>query len=251
MLKVRRHLLPQPDQTAVLVESTEAIDDPIGQAVSAVARQLGTVSPEQTLAELGIDSLGLVELTATIESKTGKLIADQDLSLTMTMEQLRARVAARRAQIVSERKDSTSGTERVTMDVPAWPYGWGRVFRFLGAPFHALLRLAATRIEVLGEEHLADLPPASSLPAHTMAFPICHSFDMPWRMVRGGIWPASCCAHFRRADSAVVAFSSVEGWALIPGTASWRSACTHSDSGLSGTLACADSLASPSGETQC
>ncbi len=41
---------------------------------------------------------------------------------------------------------------------PLWPYTWGRSLRFLGAPFDMAYRFAATRTEVLGAEHLANLP---------------------------------------------------------------------------------------------
>src|SRR5262249_47359770 len=92
-LKVRRHLLPLPArEAAVRVESVRASDDPVGQAVAAVARVPG-VAPGQTLGGLGLDSLGLVELALALEQKTGKRVADGNLKLELTLEQVRDLVA--------------------------------------------------------------------------------------------------------------------------------------------------------------
>src|SRR5205814_767884 len=68
-LKVRRNLLPAPESVeAVKVESVMAADDPVGQAIAGVAR-VGSVQREQALGQLGLDSLGLVELALALEEK--------------------------------------------------------------------------------------------------------------------------------------------------------------------------------------
>jgi 1-acyl-sn-glycerol-3-phosphate acyltransferase/acyl carrier protein len=174
MLKLRRHLLPQPDQTAVLVELSAATDDPIGQALAGVAGQHAPLDASRTLAELGIDSLGVVELAASLESKTGKLILEQDLSLNLTVEELRSRVASAPNVDSAEQATRASGPERITTDVPIWPYTWGRALRFISAPFDLLLRRAATRITLLGAQHLDHLPPRVIFAGTHHGFP-----DMP------------------------------------------------------------------------
>ena len=61
-LKVRRHLLPLPEAVhAVAIDSTLAADDPVGQAVATVAK-VPAVTDDQTLGELGLDSLALLDL---------------------------------------------------------------------------------------------------------------------------------------------------------------------------------------------
>src|SRR5215471_5916206 len=72
MLKLRRHLLPRPTAVAAIrVASALAGDDPVSQAIAGAA-QVASVSPDQTLSDLGLDSLGLVELAEALEEKTGK-----------------------------------------------------------------------------------------------------------------------------------------------------------------------------------
>ena len=176
-LKVRRHLLPPPENApqTVKVESVLAADDPVGQAIAGAAK-VSAVHKGQTLSELGLDSLGLVELALALEEKTAKAIADGDLRLDMTVEQVRALVA--RAPELDTEGDGLVGG--VAAEVPRWPYTWGRVFRGLSLPFDLLYRLAVTRTIVLGGEHLAHLPPRVVL-AGTH-----HSFaDVP--LVRNGL----------------------------------------------------------------
>ncbi|MCC7103732.1 MAG: 1-acyl-sn-glycerol-3-phosphate acyltransferase, partial [Chloroflexi bacterium] len=158
MLKVRRHLLPAPGEAAVDVDPTRSADDPVGLAVAGVAR-VATVRGEQTLGELGLDSLGLVELAADLETKTGKSVADDDLSLTMTVDALRSLVANALDIEAARSRLEGSTPEKTTTDVPDWPYTWGRVFRALDAPFRLLYRFAMTRTVVLGADHLRQLPP--------------------------------------------------------------------------------------------
>jgi long-chain acyl-CoA synthetase len=156
MLKLRRHLLPKPDEAAVQVESTLAADDPVGQAVAGVAR-VDTVGPDQTLGQLGLDSLGLVELAAALETKTGKLVAEGDLRLELNVEQIRALLAL--APALESGSDGTvAGPEETTTELPDWPYTWGRLLRVLDFPVDLLYRGTITRTVVLGRQHLAGLP---------------------------------------------------------------------------------------------
>src|SRR6185437_15084234 len=69
-LKVRRHLLPAP---ADMPAGTGGA--PPAEAVANVAR-VSSVTDDQTLGQLGLDSLGLVELVAQIEDKTGRALPE-------------------------------------------------------------------------------------------------------------------------------------------------------------------------------
>jgi long-chain acyl-CoA synthetase len=96
MLKVRRHLLPQPDRgAAVEVATALAADDPVGQAIAGVAHS-SDVQATRTLGELGLDSLGLVELAVALEEKIERPVQDDDLRLEMTVDQVRALVSGGR-----------------------------------------------------------------------------------------------------------------------------------------------------------
>jgi 1-acyl-sn-glycerol-3-phosphate acyltransferase len=44
------------------------------------------------------------------------------------------------------------------LQVPLWPYTWGRSLRFLSAPVDLLYRLSITRTTIVGVEHLHGLP---------------------------------------------------------------------------------------------
>jgi len=156
-LKVRRHLLPAPDrETTVKVESTLAADDPVRQAIAA-ASHVPRLDDRQTLGELGLDSLGLVELALLLEEKTGKTVDDGDLSLDLTVEQVRTFLTTASGDAEDESLDrSRPGDD---WEMPLWPYTWGRVFRALSLPLDLLFRGAVTRTTVLGGEHLATLPP--------------------------------------------------------------------------------------------
>lgn len=154
--KVRRAMLPLPEQAQTTrVEAAMAADDPVAQAVAGVAR-VARVQPEQTLAELGLDSFGLVELSLAIEEKTGKAVSDGDLSTDMTVEQVR------RLVVETQEGDGVSGAltgdEAISTEQPLWPYTWGRFLRALSLPFDALYRLMVTKTVVLGGEHLRRLP---------------------------------------------------------------------------------------------
>jgi len=156
-LKVRRHLLPMPQQLeSVQVASVLAADDPVAQAVAGAARTIA-VKDDQTLGELGLDSLGLVELAVALEDKTGKVVADSNLRLDMTVAQVRTFVAS--ASELEGDQRVPGGPERTAVEQPFWPYTWGRAFRCLGFPVDLLYRYAVTRTVVLGSGHLQALPP--------------------------------------------------------------------------------------------
>ncbi|HLH74570.1 MAG TPA: AMP-binding protein, partial [Chloroflexota bacterium] len=157
-LKVRRHLLPLPDRTGIVkVESTLAADDPVGQAISAAAHA-SQLADHQTLGELGLDSLGLVELALQLEEKTGKVVDDGDLTLDMTVAQVRATLVHISEEATNVGRERSRPGE--DWEMPLWPYTWwGRSFRALSLPFDLLYRASVTRTFILGGEHLADLPP--------------------------------------------------------------------------------------------
>src|SRR5262249_44670389 len=126
-----------------------------GQAIAGVAR-VAAVPPDQTLAALGLDSLGLTELAQALEEKTGKAVGDADLRLDMTADEGGALLGAAPAL------DADAGPGRsgaAARPPPLWPYTWGRAFRVLAFPFDVLYRGTVTRTAILGREHLADLPP--------------------------------------------------------------------------------------------
>ena len=151
MLKVRRHLLPPPDRTtAVDVDTVLAGDDPVGQAIARVAR---VTNPQatQSLSELGVDSLGLTELALALEEKTNRHVADGELRTDMTVEQVRALVAHLRPT-ADLGAPGAAGDD--VLDVPDWPYTWGRAFRFISLPFDLLFRIAVTKTIVLGSQNL-------------------------------------------------------------------------------------------------
>ncbi|HYW88813.1 MAG TPA: AMP-binding protein, partial [Chloroflexota bacterium] len=173
MLKVQRHLLPQPERTGIVeVEAALAVDDPVGQAIAGVAR-VPAVQSTQTLGELGLDSLGLVELAVALEDKTQKSVPDVSLRPDMTVEQVRSLMAGTSRPLPGN-DDPEAG------DAPDWVYTWGRALRMMSLPFDLLYRIVVTRTFVLGGEHLCGLPPTIVL-AGTH-----HSFaDMP--LVRRGL----------------------------------------------------------------
>lgn len=172
-LKVRRQLLPMPSAAEVpdiQTSSTEFVNDAISQAVMATAH---TAMPrgDQTLAELGIDSLGLVDLVLDIEEKTGVAANEAGLNPSMTVDEVRT--------FFEDLKSSAGATARGVI-MPLWPYTWGRGFRWLSFPFDLLYRRTVTETIVLGAEHLRN-PPRRVLFAGTH-----HSFaDVP--LVRFGL----------------------------------------------------------------
>ena len=170
-LKVRRHLLPLPEAVqSVAVDSVLAADDPVGQAIAGVAK-VATVTDQQTLGELGLDSLALLDLGLALEDKTGKSVGEQDLTIDMTVSQVREALAKAPAIGVGTGGPPRRGAEQTRASQPLWPYTWGRVFRGLRFPLSLLFRFFVTRTIVLGAENLANLPPrvilAGTHHAHT------------------------------------------------------------------------------------
>ena len=117
MLKLRRHMLPQPSAVAAIqVASATAADDPVSQAIAGIAH-VSSVAPDVTLGELGLDSLGLVDLAEVLEEKTGAAVADADLRLAMTVAQVHELFQLEAPEPSSAKKD----LETVTLEIPLWP----------------------------------------------------------------------------------------------------------------------------------
>lgn len=94
LLKVKRHLLPRPEpERMTAIESVLASDDPVGQVVGGIAK-VSSVRPNQTLAELGLDSLSLVELAIALEEKTDRAMSEDTLRAEMTVDEVRAALLA-------------------------------------------------------------------------------------------------------------------------------------------------------------
>ncbi|MCC7369716.1 MAG: AMP-binding protein [Chloroflexi bacterium] len=157
-LKVRRHLLPLPEAVqATAIDSTLAADDPVGQAVATVAK-VPSVTDAQTLGELGLDSLAMLDLGLALEDKTGKAVGESDLTLDMTVAQVRETLAKAPPVGAGSGGAPRRGSERINASQPLWPYTWGRVFRGLRFPLTLAYRTWVTKTVVLGEEHLTGLP---------------------------------------------------------------------------------------------
>lgn len=162
-LKLQRHLLPSPTATqSVAVDGVMAADDPVGQAIVEAAR-VGSVADDQTLAQLGLDSLALLDLAIGLEDKCGKVVAETDLRPEMTVGELRAMMAAAPALGVSAesahaRLDVPKSGERVSASQPLWPYAWHRSRQVMRVPIDLTYDHYVTETIVRGEEHLANLP---------------------------------------------------------------------------------------------
>ncbi|MCA1648064.1 MAG: AMP-binding protein, partial [Chloroflexi bacterium] len=121
-LKVRRHLLPLPsDQPTRPTGSPPVEGDPLAEAIALVAH-LTTVAEAQTLAQLGLDSMGLVELVVQIEERTGRALPESALSTEMTVAGLRVAVAA--APLADERTAADLETA-LPLPIPPWFYAHG------------------------------------------------------------------------------------------------------------------------------
>src|SRR5262249_29415210 len=122
-LKVRRHLLPAPNEADESSAGAPPVQgDPVGQTI-ANAAHVASVRDDQTLAQLGLDSLGLVELAAQLEETTGRALSEGALSTEMTVAALRAVVEA--APIGEQATDDDlAGASQ--LPVPPWFYrhGW-------------------------------------------------------------------------------------------------------------------------------
>lgn len=200
-LKVKRNLLPRPSDDAIVqVDALMAAGDPVLQAVQAATRS-ATVLPHQTLAELGIDSLGLVELAIALEEKTGKTVSEDALSVNMTVE------GVRQALLASE----SGGTgpagprETWTAEPSLWPYTWGRAFRLLSLPINLIYSRMVTRTVVLGGEQLERLP------GRTIFAGTHHGFaDMP--LLRRALSQTAA----QRYSNGMVIAATAAGWAKQP-----------------------------------
>src|SRR5262249_19589504 len=143
---------------AVKIESVLAADDPVGQAIGAAAR-VTAVRDDQTLGELGLDSMGLLALGLTLEEKTGKAVGDADLRPEITVGDVRAFLATASALADGAQDGPPHGDGRKAIGrVPLWPYTWRRALRVLAFPWDLLYRLTVTRTIVLGAEHMTHLP---------------------------------------------------------------------------------------------
>jgi 1-acyl-sn-glycerol-3-phosphate acyltransferase len=171
------------------------------------------VQGEQTLGELGLDSMGLVELAVLLEEKTGKVVTDGDLRLELSVEQVRRFLVNAPELDAAQRTARQAGSESVGAERPQWPYTWGRRFRFLSFPLDLLYRFSVTRTIVLGAEHLADLPP------HVIFAGTHHSFaDMP--LVRHALWQSGARRFVRRlviatAAGGFAAFRLHHWWGIL------------------------------------
>ncbi|HEY8745509.1 MAG TPA: non-ribosomal peptide synthetase, partial [Chloroflexota bacterium] len=151
--KVRRAALPAPSaQTTSALAAAPVDDDLVTQAIAGIAR-VPAVRDDQTLGDLGMDSLALVELAQALEEKTGKAVTDGDLRLDMTVPAVRDLIAQ------APGSEEGTGAPAAGKDVPLWPYTWGRAFRRLSLPIDLLYQASVTRTIVLGAESLSELPP--------------------------------------------------------------------------------------------
>jgi long-chain acyl-CoA synthetase len=200
-LKVRRHLLPRPTDDAARPLAPPPIDgDPVVEAVAAVAR-VSTVGDDQTLAELGIDSLGIVELVVQLEDRTGRALEEGALSTEMRVTALRAAVAS--APLAEERTAADIETAQ-PLPVPRWFYAHGSLARpVLTLPFDLLYRAAIPRTIVLGAEHLAGLRRGVVFAGNHRSFA-----DMP--LIRVGLARTPARRFSRRL--VVAALAEGEGW---------------------------------------
>jgi long-chain acyl-CoA synthetase len=207
LLKIRRHLLPMPEPERVTsVESVLALDDPVGQVISGIAR-VSTVQPTQSLAQLGLDSLSLVELAIALEEKSGRAIHEDLLRAEMTVDDVRAVLAAA-PLLATVPEDGRPDRRGIGIVPPLWPYTWGRPFRALAAPFDLLLRYAGSPIVVLGTTHLEHLPDRVILAGTHRSFP-----DMP--LVRYALVQSGQARLLRRlivANMAGPAFAGLSAW---------------------------------------
>jgi long-chain acyl-CoA synthetase len=200
-LKVRRHLLPLPSEQPNGPTSSPPVEgDPLAEAISNVAH-LTTVAEDQTLAQLGLDSMGLVELVVQVEERTGRALPESALSTAMTVADLRVAVAA--APLADERAAADLATA-LPLPVPAWFYARGWLARpILTAPFDLLYRLRIPRTIVLGTEHLRNLPTGTVFAGNHRSF-----LDMP--LVRVALGRSAARRFSRRL--VIAAMAEGEGW---------------------------------------
>jgi len=165
------------------------------------ATRSATVLPHQTLAELGIDSLGLVELAIALEEKTGRTVSEDALSVTMTVEGVRQALLA----AASGGTGPAAPRETWTAEPSLWPYSWGRAFRLLSQPIDLMYSRVVTRTVVLGGEHLERLP------GRTIFAGTHHGFaDLP--LLRRALSQTAA----RRYSNGMVIAATAAGWAEQP-----------------------------------
>ncbi|HEX5414108.1 MAG TPA: AMP-binding protein [Chloroflexota bacterium] len=166
-LKVRRHLLPRPSG-AGLAAPPPIVGDPVARAIARVTGQ-APARGDQTLGELGLDSLTLLELQVQLEDELGLPLSEGLLRGDQTVGALRAAIEALDGSggetSLSGEGDSSSG------GTPGWPYTWGRVFRALGFPLDLLLHFATTPVVIRGGDYLRELPPAVILAGTHRSYP--------------------------------------------------------------------------------
>jgi 1-acyl-sn-glycerol-3-phosphate acyltransferase/acyl carrier protein len=198
---VRRHLLPPPSEQPKGTGGAPPVEgDPLAEAVGSVAH-VTSVADGQTLGQLGLDSLGLTELLAQIEDRTGRAVPESALSTDMTIADLRTAVAA--APLVEERTTADLQTAQ-SLPIPRWFYttGW-RLRPALAAPFDLLYRLAIPRTLVLGGEYLRNLPSGTVFAGNHRSFA-----DMP--LVRVGLQKTPARRFARRL--VIAAMAEGAGW---------------------------------------
>ena len=214
-LKVKRRLIPLPTTIAAPVSSgptkatAQEVDplrggnDPVLAAVRAITgNPLATEG--QTLAELGLDSLGLTSLVVEIESRSGLSVPDGSLDAAMTVAAARIAVSGGgQAATPAEAGLGDELAKRVeevnTWLPPLWLYTRGRILRRFGAPIEWLHRFAVPRTICLGAENLDALAHGAILAGTHRSFP-----DVP--TIRRAINESA--AHAYR-DRLVIAASSV------------------------------------------
>jgi long-chain acyl-CoA synthetase len=200
-LKVRRHLLPMPAEQPTGTGSAPPVEgDPLAEAVANIAK-VASVADDQTLGQLGLDSLALVELVVQVEEKTGRALPESALSTDMTVADLRTAVAL--APLAEERTAADLETTQ-PLPVPRWFYSYGWLARpALAAPFDLLYRLAIPRTIVLGGQHLRNLPTGTVFAGNHRSF-----VDMP--LVRVALAKTPARRFSRRL--VIAAQAEGEGW---------------------------------------
>jgi 1-acyl-sn-glycerol-3-phosphate acyltransferase/acyl carrier protein len=172
--------------------------DPVAEAVASAAH-VSSLREDQTLASLGLDSLGLVELSAQIEERTGRVLPESALSTELTLAALREVVA--RAPLGEEHAELDGA---VRLPVPPWFYRYGWPLRpLLTAPFDLIYGLGIPRTIVLGADYLRDLPAAVVFAGNHRSFA-----DMP--LVRVALSRTAARRFARRL--VIAAMAEGEGW---------------------------------------
>jgi 1-acyl-sn-glycerol-3-phosphate acyltransferase len=170
------------------------------------------VTDGQSLAELGLDSLALLDLGLVLEDKTGKAVGEADLALDMTVAQVRETLSKAPALGTGTGGAPRRSAERISAAQPLWPYTWGRMFRGLRLPLTLAYQIFVTRTTILGAEHLTSLPPRLILAGTHHA----HA-DEP--LVRAAL-AKSPAAHL---SSRLVVAARANAFDTMPGPAAWYS----------------------------